>query len=137
MSPTPTRTEGTFTYADWQEEELSEGPTPRLSRAHVTNHFTGGIEAADTTCAYALVYLEDGTGSFSGYHRLSGTLDGRSGDFVVTEHGTFVAHGDVHGAFEVVPGSGTGALAGLGGGGSYTAVPGKPSVSYTFEYTLP
>lgn len=136
MSQTITRTEGSFTFADWKEEELTEGPLPKLARAHVTNHFTGGIAAVDTACAYTFVYLEDGTGSFSGLQLLSGTLDGRWGTFVVEERGTFAGRGEVRCEFEVVPGA-TGELAGLRGNGSYTAVHGEPSVSYTFEYTLP
>ena len=130
-----TRTEGTFTFADWKEEELSEGPSPKLARAHVTNHYSGGIEAADTDCAYTFVYLEDGTGSFTGFQRLSGTLDGRPGTFIVAEHGTFAGQGEVRCEFEVV--SGTGELTGLRGTGRYVAAHGEPSVAYVFEYTLP
>ena len=132
---TTTRTEGTFTFADWKEEELSEGPSPKLARAHVTNHYSGGIEAADTDCAYTFVYLEDGTGSFTGFHRLSGTLDGRPGTFIVAERGTFAGRGEVRCEFEVV--SGTGELTGLRGAGRYVAAHGEPSVAYVFEYTLP
>lgn len=130
-----TRTEGTFTFADWKEEELSEGPSPRLARAHVRNHYSGGIEAADTVCAYTFVYLEDGTGSFTGLQHLNGTLDGRPGTFVVAEHGTFAGRGEVRCEFEVV--SGAGELTGLRGTGRYVAAHGEPSVAYVFEYTLP
>ncbi|HJE60875.1 MAG TPA: DUF3224 domain-containing protein [Nocardiopsis listeri] len=132
---TTKRTEGTFTFADWKEEELSEGPSPKLARAHVTNHYSGGIEAADTDCAYTFVYLEDGTGSFTGFQRLSGTLDGRAGTFILEERGTFLERGEVRCGFEVV--SGTEELTGLRGTGRYVAVPGEPSVAYVLEYTLP
>ena len=137
MPQTTTRTEGSFTFADWQEEELSEGPGPKLARARVTNDFSGGIEAAETVCAYTFAYLDDGTGSFTGLQRLNGVLDGRSGTFVVEERGTFAGQGDVRCAFEVVPGAATGELTGLRGTGRYVAVHGEPSVAYTFEYTLP
>ncbi|MEU3022283.1 DUF3224 domain-containing protein [Nocardiopsis alba] len=131
------RIEGAFTFSDWKEEQLTEGPGPTLARAHVTNHFSGGIEASDGSCAYTFVYLEDGTGSFAGLQLLNGTLDGHEGSFTIEERGTFTGQGNVRCSFEVVSGSGTGALEGLSGRGSYVAVHGKPSVPYTFEYTLP
>lgn len=135
MTQTTTRTEGTFTFKDWKEEELCEGPSPKLARARVINDYSGGIEAADTDCAYTFVYLEDGTGSFAGFQRLNGTLDGRAGAFIVEERGTFAGRGEVRCTFEVV--SGTGELTALRGTGRYVAVHGEPSVAYVFEYTLP
>ncbi|MBW5484389.1 DUF3224 domain-containing protein [Streptomyces bambusae] len=131
------RTTGHFTFTDWQENDLTaEGASPRLSRASVTNAFTGGIEAAATTCAYTNVYLTPVTGSFAGMEFLNGSVDGRKGGFVVEERGTFEEDGTVHCTFEVVPGSGTGELAGLRGTGSFTYRHGIASVPYAFTYEL-
>ncbi|MFE5740360.1 DUF3224 domain-containing protein [Streptomyces celluloflavus] len=113
------QTTGHFTYANWEEREVgpSEG-YPRLGHASVTNTFTGGIEATDTTCEYTIGYGTETTGTFTGMEVLAGRLDGREG------------------TFEVVAGTGTGELAGLRGTGSFTARHGEPSCAYTFAYDL-
>ncbi|MGW7551611.1 DUF3224 domain-containing protein [Streptomyces rimosus] len=132
-----TRLTGHFTYAGWEERALGsrpEGAYPRLAHAAVTNAFAGGIEAAETTCAYTIVYLTEKTGTFTGMELLDGSVDGRRGTFVVEERGSFDERGSVRCAFEVVPGSGTGELAGLRGTGAFTHEPGQESVPYTFDY---
>lgn len=133
----PTRTTGHFTYADWQERTVSpDGPGPKLAHASVTNAFTGGITAVGTTCEYTIVYGTEKTGAYTGMELLAGTLDGREGAFVVEERGTFAADGLVRCTFEVVPGSGRGALAGLSGTGTFTVERGASSIPYTFDYRL-
>ncbi|MER7397230.1 DUF3224 domain-containing protein [Streptomyces sp. NPDC000151] len=133
----PAQTTGHFTFADWQERTVGPAEAhPKLAHASVTNTFTGGIEAARTTCEYTIVYATEKTGTFTGMEVLTGSLDGRAGTFVVEERGSFEPDGTVHCTFEVVPGTGTGELAGLRGTGSFTAVHGAPSVPYTFEYAL-
>ncbi|MFI1621434.1 DUF3224 domain-containing protein [Streptomyces lydicus] len=134
----PTRTTGHFTFANWEERTVSpDGTSPTLACASVTNAYSGGITAANTTCEYVIVYRPDKTGTFTGMQVLTGGLDGREGAFAVEERGWFDTEGAVHCTFEVVAGSGTGDLAGLCGTGSYTARQGEPSVAYTFDYHLP
>ncbi|MET9293908.1 DUF3224 domain-containing protein [Streptomyces sp. NPDC003077] len=133
-----TETNGHFTYRDWKERVVSEegAAGPRLAHASVTNAFTGGIVAEPTTCDYSIVYLTEKTGAFAGLEVLAGSLDGRTGGFALEERGTFEPDGSVRCSFEVVPGSGTGELAGLRGSGSFTARHGESSVPYTFTYEL-
>ncbi|WP_461081934.1 DUF3224 domain-containing protein [Streptomyces deserti] len=135
---TTTRTTGHFTFADWEEHGLGPGDdaSPRLARATVTNTFTGGIEAAETICAYTIAYLTEKTGTYTGMELISGRLDGREGTFVVEERGHFDADGTVHCTFEVVAGSGGGELTGLRGTGRFTARHGEKSVAYDFDYAL-
>ncbi|CAM5434144.1 hypothetical protein GCM10010329_52720 [Streptomyces spiroverticillatus] len=129
---------GHFTYASWDEKNATDaGTSPRVSHASVVNTFTGGIEAADTTCEYICTYATETTGTFCGMEHFSGRLGGREGRFVVEERGYFGADGTVHCTFEVVPDSGTDGLTGLTGKGSFVAPHGEKSVPYTFEYTLP
>ncbi|GAA3487144.1 DUF3224 domain-containing protein [Streptomyces cremeus] len=129
---------GHFTYASWDETCATDaGTSPRISHASVVNTFTGGIEAVDTRCEYICTYVTETTGCFNGMEFFSGRLGGREGRFVVEERGHFGADGTVHCAFEVVPGSGTDALAGLTGKGRFVAPHGEKSVPYTFTYTLP
>ncbi|MCC3769828.1 DUF3224 domain-containing protein [Streptomyces sp. UNOC14_S4] len=131
------QTTGYFTFANWEERAVgSSGASLKLAHASVTNTFSGGIEAADTTCEYAIVYVTEKTGTFAGMEVLTGSLEGREGTFAVEERGSFDADGTVHCTFQVVPGSGSGELTGLRGTGSFTAKHGESSVPYTFDYDL-
>ncbi|MET9679619.1 DUF3224 domain-containing protein [Streptomyces coeruleorubidus] len=131
-------TTGHFTFADWQERVIGPGEdaSPRLAHASVRNTFSGGIEAAGTICEYSIVYVTQKTGSFAGMELITGRLDGREGSFAVEERGWFGEDGAVHCTFEVVPGSGSGELAGLQGKGGFTAHHGETTVAYRFEYEL-
>ncbi|MEV3967924.1 DUF3224 domain-containing protein [Streptomyces sp. NPDC050698] len=135
---TRTTTTGHFTYADWQERVIGPGEdaNPRLAHASVRNTFTGGIEAAATTCEYTIVYVTAKTGSFTGMELLTGRVDGREGSFAVEERGFFGEDGTVHCTFEVVPGSGSGGLTGIRGEGAFMARHGETAVEYRFAYEV-
>ncbi|TDC74119.1 DUF3224 domain-containing protein [Streptomyces hainanensis] len=137
MTSTTTPSAGTFTFKDWQETVVAgdEGGA-RLARATVVNALSGAIEATATTCLYAISYAADGTGSFSGFQRCEGAVDGRAGTFTLREWGTFGERGRVNCSFEVVAGSGTGELTGLRGTGDYVAEPGQSAISYSFDRSL-
>ncbi|MEU6488680.1 DUF3224 domain-containing protein [Streptomyces sp. NPDC046887] len=131
------RTSGSITYADWRETPAGpEGTYPRLGRASVVNHYAGGIEAASTTCEYALAYTTEKTGTCTGMELLAGRLDGRAGSFVIEQQATFGEDGSVRATFTVVPGSGTGELAGLRGEGEFSYRPGQSPFPYSFDYQL-
>lgn len=133
----PTTTTGHFTYANWQEKELSSSASGhRLCHASVTNAFSGGIEAEETSCEYTIAYVTEQTGTFTGMEMLSGQLDGRRGSLVLQQHGTFDTEGTVRCSFEIVEGTGTEELAGVTGSGSFTARRGEGSVPYTLTYKL-
>lgn len=133
----PAQVTGHITYEGWKEEEIGPaGAHPRLARASVTNSFTGGIEAAATSCEYTVVYVDDANGTFTGLELLNGSLDGRAGTFVVEERGSFGDDGTVRCTFEVVAGTGTGALVGLSGTGSFVYRHGQTAFPYTLDYDL-
>ncbi|MEV5240060.1 DUF3224 domain-containing protein [Streptomyces cinnamoneus] len=136
--PMSVQIDGHITPVKWEEPPPAEqgAPGPRLARASVINAFSGGIEAVETSCEYVIAYVTEKTGTFTGMEVLSGRLDGRAGTFVVEERGRFDDDGTVHCTFEVVPGSGTAALTGLRGTGTFTARHGEPSFPYTFTYDL-
>jgi len=83
-----------------------------------------------------LFYRADGTSSFVTLMRLAGTLDGRSGSFVLQGHGTYdgtTARVETH----VIEGSGTGELAGLRGTGeSVSGHADYPYMPLTLRYNL-
>ncbi|CAM5336389.1 hypothetical protein SAVIM338S_00995 [Streptomyces avidinii] len=137
-APTPAPAPaGEFTFKDWEEHPVGPADAfPRLARATVTNAFTGTVTAPETTCDYAIAYTGDNVGTYAGMELVSGTVDGREGSFVLKEEGSFDATGTrCH--FTVVPGSGTAALTGLAGSGSFVHRHGDTSVEYVFAYDLP
>jgi hypothetical protein len=131
------QTSGSFTVAAWDENVVGNAEQyPKLAHAAIINTFTGGIESAEAPCQYTLAYSTELTGAFTGMQRLSGTLDGKKGTFVVEQRGYFGDDGLIHCTFEVVPGSATDELFGLRGTGRYTAQHGECAVPYTFDYDL-
>src|SRR5207253_4005120 len=103
------------------EPEPYESPAdgPGLVRIHVTETFSGDIEAAGAA-QFLQASLADGSASFVGMERATGTVAGRQGTFLLQAAGT-VEGKVVDGNWFVVPGSGTGQLAGFRGAGGFRA----------------
>ncbi len=76
----------------------------------------------------------DGSGGYVALERVEGALAGRSGTFVLLHRGTMRGGGDVRLEVEVVPGSGTGGLAGLAGTMAIMIEGGAHA--YELDYTL-
>ncbi|MEU6825908.1 DUF3224 domain-containing protein [Streptomyces atriruber] len=133
-----TQTSGTFTFAHWDEKPVAgaHDAGARIAHAAVTNDYTGAIEAAGTSCEYTIAYTNETVGAFVGYEFIDGTLDGRKGSFVMEQRGSFGADGVIECSFSVLPGSGTGELAGLTGTGTFTARGGQSTTPYTLAYAL-
>jgi hypothetical protein len=113
-------------------DDPAEGPV--LTRIHVEESFSG-----DITGAGAVEFLQagraDGAASFVGIERVTGTVAGRSGTFLLQDAGT-VAGNTVSGDWFVIPGSGTAGLAGLRGEGGFRADLGEGAqvhLDYWFE----
>jgi hypothetical protein len=75
-----------------------------------------------------------GSAAYVAIERITGTLHGRTGTFVLQHSGT-LTRGAPHQNITVVPDSGTGQLAGISGTMTINIADGKHS--YDFEYTLP
>jgi hypothetical protein len=105
-----------------------------LGRMSLDKQFSGDLQAigkgemlaarSDTPTSAAYVAVE----------RVTGTLHGRSGSFVLVHRGVMTASGQTL-SIEVVPDTGTGALAGLSGTLGIRIESGKHF--YDFEYALP
>ena len=77
----------------------------------------------------------DGSASFVGIERVTGTIAGSNGTFLLQDAGT-VQDNIVSGDWFVIPGSGTGQLAGLRGEGGFRANLGESAqvhLDYWFE----
>ena len=107
---------------------------PVLTRIHVEESFSGDI-SGDGVVEFLQAARADGSAIFVGIERVTGTVGGRRGTFLLQDAGT-VADGIVSGDWFVVPGSGTGGLAGLRGEGGFRADLGEGAqvhLDYWFE----
>jgi hypothetical protein len=120
------------TYEPEVYDQQAEGPV--LTRIHVAESFSGDI-VGDGTVEFLQAARADGSASFAGIERVTGTVAGRSGTFLLQDAGT--VDGDiVSGDWFVIPGSGTEELAGLRGEGGFRANLGKDAqvhLDYWFE----
>lgn len=123
-----------FAIKNWEEKPCSEGPgLPKLTRATVTKTFTGEI-AGDGKVEYLMMYRSDGSAVVVGLERVTGQIGGKSGSFVLQRSGAF-ENGVAKESYVVVPGSGTGELAGLRGEGT-TAVGHGMEHPWSLNYEL-
>jgi hypothetical protein len=128
------RATGTFEITSVDEEIVRDaGGEPKLTRARGAQRFTGDIDG-DGQVEWCCCYLPSGSARLIGLQRVEGTLAGRHGSFVVeavSDHDGRQSRG----AWTVVPGSGTGELAGIAGSGGFEA-PGGPAASYWLDHDL-
>lgn len=129
---------GLYSIKSWDEKTWdgapwNEVPGSKVTHALVMQTFTGGIEGAAIYRQLA-AYSGDAYASFVGLHHITGSVEGRSGSFVLQSSGIYTDN-TARVTWFVVPGSGTGELAGLRGQGGYTASHGDyPNVPYALEY---
>ena len=113
-------------------EDKSEGLP--LGRMSINKQFHGDLEGTSKgemlTAGSGGV---KGSGAYVAIERVSGTLHGRSGTFIL-QHRATMTRGATELTITVVPDSGTGQLAGLAGKMDIKINEGKHS--YDFEYTL-
>jgi hypothetical protein len=112
-------------------EEKAAGGT--FGRMAIDKRFHGDLEAASTGEMLTAMTSVRGSGGYVAIERVSGSLHGRSGSFVLQHSGT-MAGGAEQLSITVVPDSGTGHLAGLAGGMAIEIEDGRHS--YSFEYSL-
>jgi len=110
----------------------AEGPA--LTRIHVEESFSGDI-SGNGLAEFLQAARADGSASFVGIERVTGAVAGREGTFLLQDAGT-VQDNIVSGDWFVIPGSGTGKLAGLRGTGGFRANLGEGAqvhLDYWFE----
>jgi hypothetical protein len=104
---------------------------PEIVEIHVSERFVGDIEGQGQV-RFLQMLRADGSASFVGVERVTGSVGGRSGSFVLQDAGTLEGS-IVSGTWFVVPGSGTGDLAGLRGDGGFRANLGE-NADITLDY---
>ena len=122
----------TFGITSWDEKPYSdiEG-SPKLTRASVTKSYQGDI-LGDGQVEYLMMYRSAGSASFTGLERVTGSIGGRAGSFVLQHTGTF-EDGVAKVTLSVVPGSGAGDLGGMIGEGEFS-VGHQPPYAMTLDY---
>ena len=113
-------------------EDKADGST--LGRYSLDKQYHGDLEA--TAKGEMLTAGSDvkGSGAYVAVERVTGTLNGRKGSFVLVHKGT-MGHGSMHLEVTVVPDSGTDQLTGIAGTLTIIIADGKHS--YELDYSLP
>ena len=115
-------------------ERFDDTATPVLAEIRIEETFTGDIEGESLVRALQIQH-DDGSATQGSLQRVSGTLGGRRGAFVL-QGAQRVEHGKIRATWFVTPGSGTGELTGLRGEGGFVGEFGKGSqgtLDYWFE----
>jgi hypothetical protein len=122
-----------FEVKSWDEKTYNEvDGRLKLTRSTVTFGYHGDLEG-EGAMEYLMTYRDEGSATVIGLERISGTIAGKSGTFVLEHHGDY-ANGTASGQRTIVRGSGTGALEGIHGHGTSTAKQsGETSLSLDYE----
>lgn len=108
---------------------------PLLARMMLDKQYHGDLEATGQGQMLTAGTAVKGSGAYVAIEKVSGTLKGRTGSFVLQHTGTMTQNVPLL-SITVVPDSGTGQLAGITGKMTITIAAGGKH-SYDFEYTLP
>lgn len=112
--------EGTLQITGWDESPYSESSdSTKLSHAKITQTYTGAIEGS-SELQYLMSYQSAQSAVFVGHEMVTGTLEGKSGCFILQHNGTFES-GVAKSTFKVVRGSGTDELKNIEGAGQFTS----------------
>ncbi|MFM9433767.1 hypothetical protein ACFDR9_000811 [Janthinobacterium sp. CG_23.3] len=128
----PVNISSRFSATSWTETPISDvAGAGKLSRATIVNALSGGIEG-EGALEYQLAYpaVAGGDVPFIGYERIVSLAAGREGSFIVKHDGCFSPLAGVSGKLDIVPGSGAGVFANVGGSGIIKAVAGEHGGEY-------
>lgn len=123
---------GTFTVK--LEPQSPAHADSGLGRMSLDKHFSGDLDAHSHGEMLAFRSVVDGSAGYVAMERVSGTLHGRRGSFVLQHSGT-MDRGASTLLVGVVPDSGTDELAGLAGTLAIH-IDAQGGHSYTFDYSL-
>ncbi len=115
-------------------QPLSPAPAEGLGRFSIDKEIRGGLEAITKGEMLSGGNPRDGNAGYVAMEMVIGMLDGKQGSFALQHSATMEVGGHSMSVI-VVPGSGTGALAGIAGTFSIHIQNGQHS--YDFEYSLP
>src|SRR3954451_21174537 len=123
-----------ITVQNSEAKPYDQSAGPALLEIHFSERVTGDIDGESPVRALE-VLRDDHSASLVSVQRFRGKLGGRQGTFVL-QGSEIVENGKIKATWYVVPGSGTGDLAGLRGEGGFKGHFGKGSdgtLDYWFE----
>ncbi|MFD0725602.1 DUF3224 domain-containing protein [Lysobacter brunescens] len=124
---------GTFDIRRTPEPGADFGDGVQAMRLRFDKTFHGPLTATSVVYMLGVMDPTTGSGGYVALERIVGTLDGQAGSFML-QHSSLMDHGIPSQSIQVIPGSGTGALAGLRGTLTIDIVDGAHF--YTFDYAL-
>jgi hypothetical protein len=113
---------------------LESAPDAVPGRYSLDKQFRGGLTGTSRGEMLAVLDVAKASGGYVAMEKVTGTLEGRSGSFLLQHSGTS-ARGEQHLEIGVVPDSGTAGLEGITG--SMVIHIDTVPHDYEFEYTLP
>ena len=125
---------GTFDVKLDAQGEADKADGSTLARYSLDKQYHGDLEATSKGTMLTAGTDVKGSAGYVALERVTGTLKGRKGSFVLQHSGT-LTRGEPQQSIIVVPDSGTGQLTGLTGKMTIIIAAGKHS--YDFEYNLP
>jgi hypothetical protein len=134
QSPARIRAQAKITVHSAEAKPFDQTAGPPLMEINIRETFAGDLDGESTVRALQM-RGEDQSTSMISMQRFLGKLGGRQGSFVLQGQET-VENGKIKATWFVVPGSGTGDLAGLRGEGGFEGAFGKGSegtLDYWFE----
>ena len=126
-----THASGTFEVKLSPQDDKSEDA--KLGRMIIDKQFHGDLDATSKGQMLSAMTDVQGSAGYVAIEKVSGTLQGRQGSFVL-QHSATMTRGEPQLSIIVVPDSGTSELAGLAGKMTIKIADGKHF--YEFEYTL-
>jgi hypothetical protein len=126
-----THATGRIDVKTYEPQSYEEADGPNLVEIRVSETFSGDIDG-EGVARFLQAVRKDGSASFVGIERVTGSVGGRTGSFLLQDAGTLEGN-TVKGDWFVIPGSGTRNLSGLRGEGGFTAELGQHA-SITLDY---
>ncbi len=117
-----------------QKPDNAPAEASGLGRMSIDKQFHGDLEATSKGEMLSFLNRDIGSGGYVAMEKVSGTLQGRSGSFIL-EHNATMNRGTPALEVIVVPDSGTGELTGISGSMKIRIEGGKHF--YDLDYTLP
>ena len=122
-----------FTNDRYDEEPYGDADGVEVSRVHISRTFSGDLEGESV--AELLIAKSEAGGGYVGNDRVTGSLQGKTGGFIFQHTGLMGPDG-VTNTGTIVPGTGTGELAGIAGEGTMLADE-EGNHTLTLAYELP
>ena len=116
------------------EVKLTPQESANIGRMSIDKQFHGDLEATSKGEMLSAMTDVKGSAGYVALERVTGTLHGRSGSFVLQHSGT-MTRGEPQLSVTVVPDSGINELAGIAG--ALTIRIAEKQHFYEFDYTLP